>query len=332
MGGHIIGLVVTDGAPVFELAVPCEVFGVDRSDLADPWYDLRLCAAGTGPLRTTSGLRIDTAYGLDELVRADTVVVAAVPRAVQLDPPRGLIEALRDAHEQGRRIVSICSGAYVLAAAGLLNGRRATTHWMNGGDFAHRFPEVDFDPVPLYIDDGDIMTSAGTGSAIDVCLHIVRKDHGVAIANEVARRMVVPPQREGGQAQYQARHAWPPTRPSGKNALTPVLDWARDHLHEPLPVSRLAQVAHMSERTFSRRFHEALGITPLQWLLRQRVRLAQELLETTDETVEDIARQAGFGTAPTLRYHFGRVAGVSPQTYRHVFRYRAEPGRRDPAG
>src|SRR3954468_14851208 len=133
MGGHIIGLVVTDGAPVFELAVPCEVFGVDRSDLADPWYDLRLCAAGTGPLRTTSGLRIDTAYGLDELVRADTVVVAGGPHAVQADPPRGLIEALRDAHEQGRRIVSICSAAYVLAAAGLLNGRRATTHWMNGG-------------------------------------------------------------------------------------------------------------------------------------------------------------------------------------------------------
>ncbi|KAA9375723.1 helix-turn-helix domain-containing protein [Microbispora cellulosiformans] len=320
MSGHIVGVAVTDGAPVFELAVPCEVFGIDRGELADPWYDLRLCAAGPGPVRTTSGLRIDTPYGLDDLVRADTAIVAAVTRAVQLDPPRALVEALRRAHERGGRIVSICSGAYVLAAAGLLNGRRATTHWMNGDDFAHRFPDVEFDPVPLYIDEGDIITSAGTGSAIDVCLHIVRRDHGVAIANEVARRMVVPPQREGGQAQYQAPSPRLFTRPAGENALAPVLAWARDHLHEPLTVPRLARVAHLSERTFARRFRDALGITPLQWLLRQRVRLAQELLETTDETVEDIARRAGFGTAPTLRHHFGRIAGVSPQAYRKVFR------------
>ncbi|MFC6075339.1 helix-turn-helix domain-containing protein, partial [Microbispora camponoti] len=328
MSRHVIGLAVTDGTPVFELAVPCEVFGTDRSDLVDPWYELRLCAAEPGPLRTTAGLRVDTPYGLDDLLQADTVVVAAVARAVQLDPPQDLVEALRIAHGRGKRIMSICSGAYVLAAAGLLNGRRATTHWLNGGDFAHRFPEIDFDPVPLYIDEGDIITSAGTGSVIDACLHLVRQDHGAAIANEVARRMVVPPHREGGQAQY----TQVVTAPGRNDSLTPVLDWARDHLGEPLTVPRLAQVAHLSERTFARRFRDTMGISPLQWLLQQRVRLAQELLETTDESVEDIARRSGFGAAATLRYHFGRVTSVSPQTYRHVFRDRSEsaPARRSP--
>ncbi|GAB3979830.1 helix-turn-helix domain-containing protein [Actinoallomurus acanthiterrae] len=320
MDRHVIGLAVTDGTPVFELAVPCEVFGTDRSDLVDPWYELRICAAQPGPLYTTAGLKIDTPYGLESLVDADTVVVAAVARPLQLDPPPELLDAVRAAHKDGKRVMSICSGAYVLAAAGLLHGRRATTHWLNGGDFAHRFPEVDFDPVPLYIEDDGIITSAGTGSAIDACLHLVREDHGAAVANEVARRMVVPPHREGGQAQY----TQPVAHPTGNgDSLSHVLDWARDRLDEPLTVPRLAKVAHLSERTFARRFRETLGITPLQWLLQQRVRLAQELLETTDDSIEDIARRAGFGTAATFRYHFGRVTSVSPQTYRRVFRYRA---------
>lgn len=323
MSRHVIGIAVTDGTPVLELAVPCEVFGTDRSDLADPWYEMRLCAAEPGPIRTSGGLQIQTPYGLADLVQADTVVVAAVARPVQVDPPTDLLDAVRTAHRRGKRIVSICSGAYVLAAAGLLSGRRATTHWMNGGDFAHRFPEVEYDPAPLYIDDGDILTSAGTGSAIDACLHLVRRDHGTAIANEVARRMVVPPHREGGQAQYSK----PITRPANNHALTPALEWARARLHLPLAVSELAQEAHMSERTFARRFRQTLGITPLQWLLQQRVRLAQELLETTDEPIEHIARLTGFATAANLRYHFGRTTSVSPQTYRHVFRYRAETHR-----
>ncbi|MBP2702587.1 helix-turn-helix domain-containing protein [Microbispora sp. RL4-1S] len=316
MNRHVIGLAVTAGAPVFELAVPCEVFGVDRSDLVDPWYELRLCAAG--PVNTATGLRVDSPYGLDALAEADTVVVAAVARPVQLDPPAELVDAVRAAHLRGGRVMSICSGAYVLAAAGLLDGRRATTHWLNSDDFAHRFPAVKVDPAPLYIDEGDIITSAGTGSAIDACLHLVRLDHGAAVANEVARRMVVPPHREGNQAQY--------TRPisdtAENNPLAPVLDWARDHLHEPLTVSRLARAAHVSDRTFARRFREVMGVTPLQWLLQQRIRLAQELLETTDASVEDVGRRAGFGTATTLRYHFVRATGVSPQRYRHVFRHR----------
>ncbi|MEV4629688.1 helix-turn-helix domain-containing protein [Micromonospora sp. NPDC049523] len=313
---HVVALVVTDAIPVFEFAVPCEVFGIDRSDLVDPWYDLRLCAAEPGPLRTTLGLRVEAPYGLDELASADTVVVAACNRAVQLRPPAPLLDALRQAHDRGARIVSICSGAYVLAAAGLLDGRRATTHWMNAVDFAHRYPRVRVEPDVLYTDEGDLFTSAGTGAGIDLCLHLVRLDHGTAVANEVARRMVVPPHRDGGQAQY----ARPVTRGEPHPDLSPLLDWARGHLDRPLTVAELAHRAHLSPRTFARRFRDTVGTSPLQWLVEQRVRVAQELLETTDEPVERIARVAGFGNPVSLRRHFRRVTSVSPQTYRHVFR------------
>ncbi|MDT0343060.1 GlxA family transcriptional regulator [Streptomyces litchfieldiae] len=313
---HVVALVVTDATATFELAVPCEVFGLDRSDLADPWYELRMCAAEPGPLRTASGLVVPTTHGLDGLLDADTVMVAACRPAIQRDPPGDLLAALRAAHARGRRVVSLCSGAYVLAAAGLLAGRRATTHWMNGADFARRFPDVAFDPAPLYTDDGDILTSAGTGSVIDLCLHLVRRDHGAGVANEVARRMVVPPHREGGQTQF----AKPLTARREEVGLAPVLAWARDRLHEPLTVAGLARQAHLSERTFARRFRDTLGVTPLQWLLQERVRLAQELLETTDDPVEAIAHRTGFGTAPNLRRHFRRITSVSPATYRHAFR------------
>ncbi|TDD30362.1 helix-turn-helix domain-containing protein [Actinomadura sp. KC06] len=319
MSRHVVGLAVTAGAPVFELAIPCEVFGTDRSDIVDPWYELRLCAEASGPLASSAGVSLHASHCYTDLLDVDTVIVAGLARYAQLAPPPELIAALREAFRRGRRIVSLCTGAYVLAAAGLLDGRRATTHWMNANDFAHRFPRVHLDPAPLYIDDGDIVTTAGSGAAIDVCLHLVRTDHGAAAANEIARRMVVPPHREGGQAQY--------TRPVAiaekSDDLAPVLQWALERLHQPITVPELAKVAHMSERTFARRFRDTLGITPLQWLLQQRVRLAQELLETTDSPIEEIARTTGFGNGVNLRYHFGRVAGVSPQSYRHVFRFRA---------
>ncbi|MGN9846334.1 GlxA family transcriptional regulator [Nonomuraea sp. H19] len=318
---HVVAVAVTGGAATFELAVPCEVFGIDRSDITDPWYELRLCAAEPGPLQTSAGLTLHSPYGLDELVEADTVVVAACPRRVQLDPPPALLDAVRAAHERGKRIVSLCSGAYVLAAAGLLDGRRATTHWMNAVDFAHRFPLVTYDPSSLYIEDGTVFTSAGTGAVIDLCLHLVRHDHGSAVANEVARRMVVPPHREGGQTQY--AKPLPPRARRRDEGLGPALDWARERLHEPLTVARLAREAHLSERTFARRFRDTLGTTPLQWLLQERVRLAQDLLETTDDPVESVARRTGFGNAANLRRHFGRLTTVSPQTYRHIFRHRS---------
>jgi transcriptional regulator GlxA family with amidase domain len=322
MKPHVVAMAVTAAIPVFEFAVPCEVFGVDRADLANPWYELRLCAAGPGPLRTTMGLRIDTPYGLDDLLAADTVLVPACARMTQREPPMPLVDALRRAHASGARIASICTGAYVLAAAGLLDGRRATTHWMNAVDFAGRFPAVTVDPTVLYIDEGDVLTSAGTGSAIDLCLHLVRRDHGAAVANEVARRMVVPPHRAGGQAQF----AQPVSRGEPRSDLAPALEWARHHLGQPITVAQLAHQAHMSPRTFARRFRDTIGTSPLRWLVEQRVRLAQELLETTDEPVERIATRSGFGTAVSLRQHFGRVVSVSPQTYRHVFRHRVESG------
>ncbi|RMI44843.1 helix-turn-helix domain-containing protein [Streptomyces triticirhizae] len=320
---HVVALAVTDRTPDFELAVPCEVFGLDRSDLVDPWYELLLCAGEPGELRTASGLIVPTTHGLEALPEADTVVVAACARSRQLVPPPELVAAVREAHRRGRRVVSLCAGAYVLAEAGLLDGIRATTHWMNATDFAHRYPAVDFDPEPLYIDNGAILTSAGTGSVIDLCLHLVRRDHGAAVANEVARRMVVPPHREGGQTQFAKPLARPSGRAGGGGGLATTLDWARARLDRPLTVRQLARVAGLSERTFARRFRDTLGITPLRWLVQERVRLAQELLETTDEPVEAVAHRAGFGTAANLRHHFRRITTVSPATYRHVFRHRA---------
>lgn len=319
MARHLVAVAVTDAVPMFELAVPYEVFGIDRSDIVEPWYELRLCAAEPGPLRTTAGLRVHTRYGVEDLLGADTVLVPACSRATQVDPPAALVQAVRTAHRAGSRIVSICTGAYVLGAAGLLDGRRATTHWMNCLDFAGRFPRTEVDPTALYVDDGEIVTSAGTASAIDLCLHLVRRDHGAAVAAEVARRMVVPPHREGRQTQVPRIVA----RGGSAGGLGPALEWARQRLQQPLTVADLAGQAHLSSRTFARRFRDTLGTTPLQWLLEQRVRLAQELLETSDEPVEWIAHRTGFGDAANLRRHFSRVAGVSPRTYRHVFRYRA---------
>ena len=334
-----MAVAVTDGVPVFELAVLYEVFGLDRSDIAKPWYEFRVCnaaaggsglgggqgrqsgTAGSPPLRTTGGLVVDAPYTFDDLRGADTILIPACARATQTEPPGELLDLLRDAHERGVRLVSICTGAYLLAAAGLLDGRRATVHWMNAIDFADRFPAVRLDPDVLYVDNGDILSSAGTGAAIDLCLHVVRLDHGAAAANEVARRMVMPPHRDGGQAQF----ATIAPRASADTELGPVLDWARRHLDRPITVAQLAREAHMSPRTFARRFVDRLGVSPLRWLVQQRVRLAQELLETTDEPIERIAGSCGFGTAANLRQHFGRVTSVSPQTYRHVFRRSGSP-------
>ncbi|MFC5184217.1 GlxA family transcriptional regulator [Actinomadura harenae] len=318
MSGHVVGLAVTAGTPVFELAIPCEVFGIDRSDLVDPWYELRTYAAKPGPLASTGGLSLHAGHRLADLPEADTVLVAALSRQAQVAPPPELVAAVREAHRRGRRIVALCTGTYILAAAGLLDGRTATTHWMNAGDFAHRFPAVRLDSGPLYIDHGDVVTTAGSGAAIDVCLHLVRHDHGAAVAAEIARRMVVPPHREGAQPQISR----PAVGGERDGDLAPALRWAAERLDRPLTVADLARVAHMSERTLTRRFRDAVGVSPLQWLLQQRVRLAQELLEATDQPVEEVARATGFGGAANLRYHFVRVAGLSPQSYRHVFRYR----------
>ncbi len=311
---HRVAAVIVDDVSPFEMAVPCEVFGIDRSDLVDPWYEFRLCAGVPTPVRTALGFGIDTPFGLDALDWADTVIVVPTSRRSY---PDGLLDALRRSHARGARIVSICTGAFVLAAAGLLDGRRVTTHWMNADELAEAYPTVSVDPNVLYIDDGDIATSAGTASGIDLCLHLVRKDHGAEVANAVARRMVVPPHREGGQAQY---IQYPMvSADEDDDLLDDSLRWARERLSEPITVEQLARHAAMSPRTFARRFHDATGTTPHQWLTSERVRLAQGLLESTDRSIERVATDTGFGTATNMRQHFQRFLGVSPGRYRDAF-------------
>jgi transcriptional regulator GlxA family with amidase domain len=303
---------------VFELAVVCEVFGIDRREMGVPSYDLRVCAVDDPPLRTNgAGFTIDTPYGVETLAWADTIILPGWPAAKLVPPPEAVCVALRRAHRRGARLASLCSGAYVLAAAGLLDGRRATTHWMYTSDLASKYPEIEIDSGVLYVGDGQVWTSAGTAAAIDLCLHFVRLDHGAEVANVVARRMVVPAHRDGGQAQYVEA---PMPEQCADDDLASTLDWAVEHLDRDLTVEDLARRARLSPRTFARRFKMATGTTPLQWLVTQRVILAQRLLEGTELPVEVVAQRCGFGSAATLRQHFGRVVGTSPVAYRQTFR------------
>jgi transcriptional regulator GlxA family with amidase domain len=314
---HLVITAVGPGPAMFEIAVACEVFGIDRSELVDPWYVHRIAAVGPPPLVTPEGLILETPYGLEQLELADTIVIPAW-RFDTYPPGDDLLEGLRAAHRRGARLLSVCSGAFVLAAAGLLDGRRATTHWMYASELARRYPAVDVDPRVLYVDEGDILTSAGTAAGIDLMLHVVRQDHGAEVANAVARRMVVPPHRDGGQAQFVDVPV--PTAPGNGHTLADILDWMLENLDQSLTVEELAHKAAMSPRTFARRFRAATGTTPRQWLLSQRVMLAQRLLETTDEPVEHIASRCGFGSAAGLRAHFQREVATSPLAYRSAFR------------
>jgi transcriptional regulator GlxA family with amidase domain len=307
-----VALAVTDGIPLIEVAAPCEVFGVDRPDLADPWYDFTVC--GPEGARVGGWFRADPPHGLDALVAADTVIVPGC-RNVHESQPAELVDAVRAAYERGARIVSICSGAFVLAAAGLLNGRRATAHWLHAGLLAARYPLVQVDPEVLYLEDGGIYTSAGKAAGFDLCLHLVRVDHGAAVANALARRLVVAPHRTGGQAQFIPA----PVAAPGNHDLAELLPWVLNRLDQPLSVTELARRANMSVRTLARHFNAVTGTAPLQWLLTQRIHRAQEMLETTDESIDQIAAHTGLGTATTLRRHFNRVVGVPPDTYRRTF-------------
>ncbi len=307
---------VSDGFSAFELAVVCEVFGLDRSDQGLPVFDFAVVAVEEPPLRCNQGFTIDTPHRMD---RASTAELLVVPSWRSLDerPPEPLLQAIRDAVARGARVLSVCSGAFALAAAGVLDGRRATTHWRYAEAFAARYPQIHVDPDVLYVDEGDVITSAGTAAGIDACLHVLRQEHGVAVANAVARRMVVPPFREGGQAQY-VEAPVPIPRHSGTDVLAALLDWVTQHLHEELAVDDLARRAHMSPRTFARRFVEATGTTPHKWVLAQRVGHAQRLLEQ-GLAVEEVARRAGFGSAATLRSAFARERGTSPSAYARCF-------------
>jgi len=306
------------GGPIFESSIPLSVFGIDRQDAGVPRYRLLVCAGEQGPLATTGGLSMTAPYGLDALSRAGTIVVPAW-RSPGQNPPASALDALRRAHAEGARIIGLCTGAFVLAAAGLLDGRPATTHWMFAPTLAKRFPRVLVDPRELYIDDGDVLTSAGTAAGIDLCLHVVRTDHGTEAANALARRLVVPARRAGGQAQYIDRSL---PEEIGSDPLAEVVTWALDNLSQHFDVEALAARAYMSRRTFDRRFRTLTGSAPLQWLISQRVLQAQRLLETTDLSVDEVARHCGFRSPVALRGHFRRQLGVSPAVYRTNFRSR----------
>jgi transcriptional regulator GlxA family with amidase domain len=309
---HRVVTVIGPNVAMFELSVPCEVFGIDRSELVDPWYRHRVAAAAPGPHTSPEGVQVNTPYGLE----ADTVVIPARPFSGA--PPEELLDGLRDAHDRGVRLLSVCTGSFVLAAAGLLDGKRATTHWMYAAEMARRYPKVCVDPKVLYVDAGGVMTSAGTAAGIDLMLHVVRLDHGAEVANAVARRMVVPPHRDGGQAQFVDL---PVEADDGDDEpLAGLLGWMLQHVGDDLSVEQLARRAGTSPRTFARRFRAVTGTTPHQWILSQRVLLAQRLLETSDEPVERIAVRCGFGSAAGLRQQFSRAVSASPQAYRRTFR------------
>ncbi|MFJ8989583.1 helix-turn-helix domain-containing protein [Streptomyces sp. NPDC102279] len=313
-----VALAVTDGMLHFELSVAYEVFGSAPAAVAVPWYDLTVCGTGTVSFGPFS---LDPGRGLHHLQFADTVIVPGWADT-DVDPPADLIEAVRAAREAGARMVSLCTGAFVLAAAGILNGKRATTHWAHTDALAARYPEVEVDPDVLYVDNGDVLTSAGKAAALDLCLHLVRLDHGSAVANTTARRLVVPPHRSGGQAQFVTA----PIPDQDDHPLTKLLPWTIERLDQPLTVEDLARQARMSSRHLGRHFRAATGTTPLQWLLAQRIRLAQELLEETEESIDAIATATGMGTATTLRRHFNRTLGVPPDAYRRTFRTRGDHG------
>lgn len=312
---HRVAVAVTEGAPIFDVAIPCEVFGRRRPGMPDNWYEFRVCSVDPRHTRASDGFLADTEHGLSELRRAGTVIIPALADPLMPQPPQ-LLRAVRDAHESGARIASICSGAFVLAAAGLLDGRRAAVHWMLASMLSGRYPRVDVDPAVLYVDDGDILTSAGTAAGLDLCLHIVRVDFGADVANTLARRLVVPPHRPGGQAQY----AEAPVPRHDDDGLAPLLHWAIEHLDQPLTIADLARYQRLAPRTLIRRFQLATGTSPLRWLLAQRVQHARWLLESTDDPLSAIARRCGLGTEANLRYHFTRLAGVAPAQYRRTFK------------
>ena len=321
---HTVAAVVQHDTNPFELSVACEVFGLDRSELGVPWYRFRVVAADEPPVRLRNFL-LDTPHRLTALRSADTIIVPmGFP---DREPPPGLVDALRAAHRRGARLVAYCSGAFVLAAAGVLDHRRATTHWMYTTQLAKQYPLIDVEGDVLYVEDGNVLTSAGTSAAIDVSLHIVRTDFGSEIANAVARRMVVPPHRDGGQAQFVDR---PVAGAIEADGLAPTLDWAVEHLHEPLTIERLAAHALTSPRTFMRRFRATTGTTPLRWLLQQRVLHSRHLLEDTDLGIDRVAERAGFGSAANLRVHFTRIVGTTPTAYRRAFRSEIPSRRRRP--
>ncbi|MDX6205299.1 MAG: AraC family transcriptional regulator, transcriptional activator FtrA [Frankiales bacterium] len=312
---HRIAALAYPGMAPFELGVVVEVFGLARPELDVPsWYRLEVCAVAPGPQPAIGGISIEVQHGLEILADADTVIVPGWP--VEADVPDELQREIRSAHERGARIVSICSGAFVLAATGLLDGRRAATHWRYADRLAARYPRVVVDEDVLYVDEGELLTSAGSAAGIDLCLHLVRADHGAAIANQVARRLVMPPHRAGGQAQYIEA----PVAADDDSRIHDVIAWLAGDLARQVSVADLAARAHLSERQFARRFRDVTGESPHEWLIGQRIAASLALLEAGDDSVEHVASAVGFPTVVTFRHHFRSRLQTSPTAYRRAFR------------
>ncbi|MDN3355454.1 helix-turn-helix domain-containing protein [Actinomadura sp. DC4] len=307
---HRVVVLALDGAIPFELGIPGRIFGAARGPGDTPLYEVVTCTADGRPVRSAADFAIAVDHDATVLAGADTVVIPPFAR-----PDTGQAAVALAHIRPGTRIMSICTGSFVLAAAGLLDGRRATTHWGEADHFQRLFPKVKLDPKVLFVDDGDVLTSAGAAAGVDLCLHVVRRDHGSEVANRAARRCVVPPWRDGGQAQYIER----PVPEPHDTGTAPVRAWALERLDRPITLAGLAAQAGMSVRTLSRRFREEVGVSPGRWLTRQRVELARQLLESSDLPVDQIARRAGFGTALSLRQHLHAALGVSPLAYRRTF-------------
>jgi transcriptional regulator GlxA family with amidase domain len=314
---HRVAVLALEGAVPLDLGTPGQVFGGARDRSGHRYYEVEVCTPGGAPVRTAGGFSVVPDHGLELFDDADTVVVPGVNRRVALagGGPPGVHAALRAAASRAR-VMSICTGAFVLAAAGLLDDRPATTHWAYADEFRRRYPRVKLDPDVLFVDDGDVLTSAGVAAGIDLCLHVVRRDHGSEVANRAARRCVVPPWRDGGQSQFIER----PLPVLGDTTTTATRAWALDRLDQPLTLEQLAVHARMSVRTFSRRFREETGSSPGRWLVLQRVEHARRLLETTDLPIDRVAAQSGLGTAASLRQHLRSTVGVAPGAYRRTFR------------
>ncbi|GAA0366554.1 DJ-1/PfpI family protein [Microbispora corallina] len=308
---HRVAVLVLEGAKPLDVGIPAQVFS-NRPSMP---YEVRVCGAAPGLVTGGDGLSYHVADGLDALDQADTVFIPGYREPATTEPPAAVLGALMAAHERGTRLAAISTGAFALAATGLLDGKRATTHWHYTKALAGKHPLVRVDENVLFVDEGDVLTSAGAASGIDLCLHLVRRDHGVGLSNHVARRLVAAPYRSGGQAQYVPRSV---PEPLG-DVFANTREWALAHLSERLTLETLARHARVSARTFSRRFVEDTGHTPMQWVLRARVDLARELLERTDLGVEQIADRVGLGTGANLRLHFQRILGTSPTEYRHTF-------------
>jgi AraC family transcriptional activator FtrA len=310
-----VAVLAYEGMSPFETGIVTEVFGLPRPELGVPWYDLKVCAERPGPLRIVGDATVETHHGLDALAAARTVIVPGVSDVRGECSPE-LVAALRLARDRGARVVSICSGAFALAAAGLLDHRRATTHWQYADLLRRRFPLVRVDAGVLYVDDGDVLTSAGSAAGLDLCLHLVRRDHGPSVANAVARRLVVPPHREGGQAQFIEA----PVSPGpDDDRITRTMTWALADLRQEITVETLARRAHMSTRTYLRHFARCTGTSPTRWLIAQRIQASLPLLERTSAPIEEIARTVGFASPITYRSHFTRAMHTSPSAYRRAF-------------